>query len=107
MLSVYPFGNFLTNGNSYNVLVSPDTDCVNGSFQPFSVGKQEISFYDRSGIVLRKDGSLSLSPLWKDGEAYNLTLTCETNGQNWAIQRGTSFSLMFPEGDHKVIGYSC
>ncbi|KAM9990740.1 hypothetical protein ACTFIY_006789 [Dictyostelium cf. discoideum] len=94
-LSYYPYGSFLTNGNSFPALFSSKTKTTPSGVQPFDIDQKETSFYDRSGIILRQDGSLSMRALWSG--PFNVNLTCTNSGSlNYGIaDNGYLVSLQF------------
>ncbi|KAN0042044.1 hypothetical protein ACTFIV_004603 [Dictyostelium citrinum] len=92
-LSYYYYGGFLTNGNSFPALFSSKTKTTASGVQPFDVAQQQTSFFDRSGIVLKKDGSLSMNAIWSG--PFNVNLIC-TGSLNYGIaDNGYLVSLQF------------
>ncbi|EFA78764.1 hypothetical protein PPL_08225 [Heterostelium album PN500] len=103
----YPNGGFLTNGDGFAVLSSGQTECINGVVEPFGINRQETSFYDRSGIIIRQNGTVSFSPLWKPNSdsSYNFNLICE-DSIIYGMDQGNAFSFVFTD-DKSEIGGSC
>ncbi|KAK5580597.1 hypothetical protein RB653_000619 [Dictyostelium firmibasis] len=93
--TLYYYTGFLTNGNSFPAVFSSKTrTTASGRVQPFDIDQQETSFYDRSGIVFRQDGSLTVRALWGN---FNANLTCVNSGSlNYGIaDNGYLVSLQF------------
>ncbi|KAN0039958.1 hypothetical protein ACTA71_011840 [Dictyostelium dimigraforme] len=91
----YYNGGFLTNGNSFPALFSSKTKTTPSGVQPFDIEQQQTSFFDRSGIIFRQDGSLTLRALWSG--PFNVNLTCTNSGSlNYGIaDNGYLVSLQF------------
>ncbi|KAN0034465.1 hypothetical protein ACTFIV_000978 [Dictyostelium citrinum] len=96
-LSFYYYGSFLTNSNSFPALFSSKTKTTPSGVQPFDVAQQQTSFFDRNGIVLNKDGSLSMRAVWSGVQPFKVNLTCTNSGSfNYGIaDNGYLVSLQF------------
>ncbi|KAF2073388.1 hypothetical protein CYY_005301 [Polysphondylium violaceum] len=78
-LKIYPYGNFLTNVNSFPAIFSRDQGCNNGHQQLFDLHKQKVSFGDRGGITIKKDGSGTYHPIWADSDGLDFQLEVKEN----------------------------
>ncbi|EFA83821.1 hypothetical protein PPL_02889 [Heterostelium album PN500] len=104
---LYSYYSTLTNGDPFKVVRNDFTSCNDNLIQPFSVEKQQISFYDAHGIVLYKTGAVSISPLWKieNDTQYSFNLICPDNSQVlYAFSQDNYFSFYFGENfyDNKM-----